>query len=498
MSSPEQSELTERILKYLEGVEQVDSLQLAKEFGIEHQKIVGAVKSIQAHGERLLHVESVTRKSLELTEEGQAVAQGGSHEANVFAAVPEQGIKRTELLAAGGASAQLGFSKAMSLGWLWLDRSVQPTLVRRKVSAIVDEVREQLLQLAELSAKDVAEYKKRKLLQELTIKSLLLSKGAEFSTTLTKLETDLTTDMLASGQWQQLQFKPYNFDALGAAPARGQLHPLLKVRSEFRQIFLEMGFSEMATNNYVEASFWNFDALFQPQQHPARDAHDTFFVKQPAQCGPLPEDYVQRVATVHSVGGYGSRGYGYNWQLAEAEKNLLRTHTTAVSARTLYQLAKQPNGFKPAKYFSIDKVFRNEALDATHLAEFHQVEGVIANVGLTLGDLIGTLHEFFRKLGISELQFKPTYNPYTEPSMEVYCYHPGLAKWIEVGNSGIFRPELVLPMGLPPDVNVLAWGLSLERPTMIKYGINNIRDLVGPKVDLKMVEEGPICRLDHD
>lgn len=123
--------------------------------------------------------------------------------------------------------------------------------------------------------------------------------------------------------------------------------------------------------------------------------------------------------------------------------------------------------FKPVKYFSIDRVFRNETLDATHLAEFHQIEGVIADYGLTLGNLIGTLYEFFKKLGITQLQFKPAYNPYTEPSMEIFCYHNGLKKWIEIGNSGMFRPEMLLPMNLPPDVNVIAWGLSLER-----YGMN--------------------------
>lgn len=161
----------------------------------------------------------------------------------------------------------------------------------------------------------------------------------------------------------------------------------------------------------------------------------------------------------------------------------------------LYKLAQQKE-FKPTKLFSIDKVFRNETLDATHLAEFHQVEGVIADYNLTLGDLIGVFTEFFKKLGITELEFKPAYNPYTEPSMEIFCFHPGLEKWIEIGNSGIFRPEMLLPMGLPEDVCVLAWGLSLERPTMIKYGFNNIRDLVGPKVDLEMVQKSPICRLD--
>lgn len=187
--------------------------------------------------------------------------------------------------------------------------------------------------------------------------------------------------------------------------------------------------------------------------------------------------------------------YRYDWKIEEAQKNLLRTHTTANSARMLYKVAQQKE-FKPVKLFSIDRVFRNETLDATHLAEFHQVEGVIADRNLKLGDLIGVLSEFFKKLGITELEFKPAYNPYTEPSMEIFCFHNGLGKWIEIGNSGMFRPEMLLPMGLPEDVNVIAWGLSLERPTMIKYGYNNIRDLVGPKVDLKMVHNSPICRLD--
>lgn len=118
--------------------------------------------------------------------------------------------------------------------------------------------------------------------------------------------------------------------------------------------------------------------------------------------------------------------------MEEAQKNLLRTHTTAVSARMLYKLANQDGGFIPAKYFSIDRVFRNETLDATHLAEFHQVEGVVADRNLTLGDLIGVIAEFFKKLGITQIEFKPAYNPYTEPSMEIFCFHPGLKKWIEV------------------------------------------------------------------
>jgi len=144
----------------------------------------------------------------------------------------------------------------------------------------------------------------------------------------------------------------------------------------------------------------------------------------------------------------------------------------------------------------LTEFFRNETLDATHLAEFHQVEGVVADRNITLGHLLGTIKQFFRRLGIEQIRFKPAYNPYTEPSMEVFAYHPGLKRWVEVGNSGMFRPEMLLPMGLPSDVRVIAWGLSLERPTMIRYGIDNIRDLVGPKVDLQMVYNNPLCRLD--
>ncbi|VUZ55171.1 unnamed protein product [Hymenolepis diminuta] len=209
----------------------------------------------------------------------------------------------------------------------------------------------------------------------------------------------------------------------------------------------------------------------------------------------IPHDYLERVKKTHEVGGFGSKGYRYDWQLSEAAKNLLRTHTTAVSARMLYQLAQQKE-FKPQRYFSIDRVFRNETLDATHLAEFHQVEGVFADYGLNLGHLKAVIRAFFDHLGLHQLRFKPAYNPYTEPSMEIFSFHPGLKKWVEIGNSGFFRPEMLRPMGLPEGVRVIAWGLSLERPTMIRYGYKNIRDLLGPKVDLRMVYDSPLCRLD--
>jgi len=300
--------------------------------------------------------------------------------------------------------------------------------------------------------------------------------------------------MLTNGSWKTETFKAYNFDALGAPPQGGHLHPLLKVRTQIRQILLEMGFEEMPTNNWVESSFWNFDALFQPQQHPARDAHDTFFLSDPAEATQFPPEYLERVKEMHTKGGHGSIGWRYNWKIDEAKKNILRTHTTAVSSRMLYKLGQE--GFKPKKYFSIDRVFRNEAMDATHLAEFNQVEGLIADKNLSLANLMGIITEFFNRQGIHDLRFKPAFNPYTEPSMEVFGFHPGLGRWVELGNSGMFRPEMLLPMGLPPDVQVIAWGISLERPTMIKYGIKNIRDLVGHKISLDFIKNNALCRFE--
>lgn len=458
--------------------------------GILHRSTLSPVQVIAA--------ELRASKHWELTAEGEEILEQGSHEARVLAAIPPEGLAQSDLMKL--SFGKVGFSKAMSNKWVKVDKTHEGgPRVFRAVEDAVDQVKEKLLLVRaggdQLEEKEKIELKKRKLLSEVTVKAYWISRGSSFSTTITKQETELTPEMIASGSWKEKNFKPYNFEALGVAPESGHLHPLLKVRTQFRQIFLEMGFTEMPTNNFIESSFWNFDCLFQPQQHPARDQHDTFFLSDPAVAKDFPPQYLERVRKVHSEGGYGSQGYKYDWKISEAQKNILRTHTTAVSARMLYKLAQQEE-FTPVKYFSIDRVFRNETLDATHLAEFHQIEGVVADRGLTLGDLMGVLHQFFTKLGITKLRFKPAYNPYTEPSMEVFSYHEGLKKWVEVGNSGVFRPEMLLPMGLPEDVSVIAWGLSLERPTMIKYGINNIRELVGHKVNLQMVYDNPICRLD--
>ncbi|KAJ3410688.1 hypothetical protein HDV05_003485 [Chytridiales sp. JEL 0842] len=464
---------------------------------VDQLTVLGTLNALQSR--EIVAYTTIETEKWVLTAEGNSIVDSGSHEARVFNSIPtgEQGISAADLQKLVGDSFKFGQGAAFKNKWI----KKSPLGFARAVESIVDKTKDDLVEIKSTGThsneKIVLEMKKRNLVEKQKSASYSVTKGHKFTTQIEKESTDITQDMIASGDWKKAQFKKYNLGGLvsGIPPKGGHLHPLMKVREEFRQIFLELGFSEMPTNRFVDSSFWCFDALFVPQQHPARDSQDTFFLKDPATDSKFPEDCMKRVSDMHTNGGSGSIGYGYKWKKDEAEKLVLRTHTTSVSSHMLYLLAQEPV-FRPVKYFSIDRVFRNETIDATHLAEFHQVEGVVADRGITLGDLIGVLYGFFEKLGMKKLKFKPAYNPYTEPSMEIFSWHEGLKRWVEIGNSGMFRPELLVPLGLPEDVNVLGWGLSLERPTMIKYGYDDIRDLLGHKVNLDMVQKNPICRLD--
>jgi len=495
------------ILSTLQGTEIQNSVEFARANSFDHQAVVGALKSLSSDG--FVEMVAEDHEGWKLTDEGEEYATKGSPEAIVYSLVGADGSDKDEIDKLAGALAKVGLSQCMQLKWLRIDKE-KGGKIFKEASSVVDSVKDQLVAIkaGTLPAKaDLDKLKKRKLVAPANYKSYKVTKGASYAPTRSKAAADITMEMMMDGSWRTQRFKPYNFDALGQDPAAGRLHPLLKVRAQFREIFLEMGFEEMPTDRFVESSFWNFDALFQPQAHPARDMQDTFFIKDPAKTLTTPPDYVAKVKSTHergecATGGpqdpaatpIGSLGYRNSWSMAEAEKNLLRTHTTAISAQMLHRLASKDK-FEPKKYFSIDRVFRNETLDATHLAEFHQIEGLVVDKNLALGDLMGMIQAFFAKLGLTEIRFKPTYNPYTEPSMEIFHWHHGLNKWVEIGNSGMFRPEMLRPMGFPEDVSCIAWGLSLERPTMILYGIDNIRDLFGHKVDLSMIKTNPICRL---
>jgi phenylalanyl-tRNA synthetase alpha chain len=280
----------------------------------------------------------------------------------------------------------------------------------------------------------------------------------------------LTPEILRSKAWVNKKLRPFDVSSPVLSVNAGRIHPLKETISQIRQNFLDLGFQEMS-GPLLETAFWNMDSMFIPQDHPAREIQDTFYL---GKKGELPKNpkLLQKISRLHLE-------YGYKWNPELARELLLRTHTTATSFRKLYSKPKQP-----CKYFYISKVFRNETLDATHLPEFHQCEGfVIAKKGenLTLEHLMGMIKEFYARMGITKIKFKPTYNPYTEPSMEAYGYYKGFG-WLELINSGIFRPEALEPYGIKE--TVIAWGLGIERLAMIKHQIKDIRKISGTTADL--------------
>ncbi len=479
-----------------------DSYELAQSNGWDHNALVGELKSLES--DEYVILETNETKYYVLTEEGNEYAKAGTPEFIALDMLVKAqsdgsvGIKPAQYKS--NPALDIGFMQCMKNKWSKMDKASGMAVLAisaEDAAALVDEVQNDLRKIEETNGdvNAVADEKmkllvKRKLAKIMTRKSFKVTRGPAFSPVRAKAEAELTKELMENDTYKEVKFKPYNFHSLGLPVSGGYLHPLLQVRNEFRKILIGMGFEEMPTSEWVESSYWNFDSLFQPQQHPARDAHDTFFVKEPATANlaSVPREYIETVRRTHEMGGNtGSKGYNYNWSEEESRKNIMRTHTTAVSAKMLYRLANQPGGFKPKKYFSIDRVFRNEDIDKTHLAEFHQVEGLVADYDLTLGSLIGTIKTFFEAIGITELRFKAAYNPYTEPSMEIFGFHPQLNKWTEIGNSGMFRPEMLRPMGLPEGVRVIAWGLSLERPTMIMTGENHIKNLFGSGVSIDML-----------
>ncbi len=291
----------------------------------------------------------------------------------------------------------------------------------------------------------------------------------------------LTPELLQTGKWKGASFRKYDIRTFAPCQYPAKKHPITRIADEVRRIFIEMGFNEI-DDEYVQSAFWNMDALFTPQDHPARELQDTFYLKSP---GTLPledEEIVQRVKAVHENGGdTGSLGWRYAWCREEAERALLRTHTTV---NTIKYLAKHPD--PPAKVFCISRVFRNESIDMTHLPEFQQIEGIIMEEGANFDMLVCTLKDFYHRMGFDKVRVRPGPFPYTEPSLEVDVFYNG--SWMELGGAGVFRPEVTGPLGIKHPV--LAWGLGFERLAMLKWNLKDVRELY--VTDLDMLRQNPI------
>nr|BAN65737.1 phenylalanyl-tRNA synthetase family protein [Babesia bovis] len=421
----------------------VSTLDLAT--GDAHTKAVNGVKSLMAKG--YVTIEECKNKRFILTQEGLQYSNQGSPEYLLVERVRNSNEPLTiNDASAGIPNAEHGLKKAMRASLLRIGAGKQLSL-GPAAETQRDDLTQQLLLIVHshganegdmLSAmaklipdakklnSELDDLKKRKLTESHVEVSYIVRKTANFRCEIVQQVTDLTQELLQERKtWSAEDMKPYNLFSSGKRMPRGALHPLTRTMRTFREIFTSMGFEELDTSNYVESSFWCFDTLYIPQQHPARDSQDTFFTNEPElqDESSLDKDYVAAVAEAHGdASRYNSTGWMYDWKLDESRKIVLRTHTTACTARLLKRIAADFQSYKhrlPLKYFSIDRVFRNENMDSTHLCEFNQVEGVLIGFGLGMGHLMGVMSAFYKAIGIDKLKYKPAYNPYTEPSMEI-------------------------------------------------------------------------------
>ena len=450
-------QIESKMLSCLEG--RMGAQELADRCHLPLSSVLSFSQSLKEKG--YISIEIQESKSLKLTPEGQECLQRTLPEQRVHAFA----LERTPISALSAEEKTIGLAWASKNGWVRADGGLLTSISRPPSNYPLHSALQKISRGEIIEPSESRVLLKRKLASETSSKDIFLQPSAmEPPAGQSTGEVNLLTrDMLLTGSWKHALFRKYDVSAPVEVPSPAKRHPISLLRGIVGRIFMQMGFEEMRGPE-MQSSFWNFDALFQPQDHPARDLADTFYLKGSL---PLPNDerLVARVKKTHE------KFWGGQWMEENAQKGVLRTHTTAVSANYLYSHCKDK---QPKKYFCVGKVFRNEATDYKHLAEFFQVEGIIAWEGATLRDLLGCLKEFYGKLGFDRIRFQPSYFPYTEPSLEISVYFEKKKQWLELGGAGILRPEVSIP--LCDRYPVLAWGLSLERPLMLLHDMDDIRD----------------------
>jgi len=397
-----------------------------------------------------------------LTEEGEKYLVKGFPEKNLVIYLEKVGKAPISELEKEIENFDIALLWAKKKGWVEL--KFNEIVLVKKPTEFPEE--EALRKIKENRASEVDEgmiktLLQRKLIEKTSYAHLEELKGKEISV--------LSSELIKSGYWREVKLRRYSAEVPPAEMFPGKIHPYVKVIKEVKEFLVGLGFKEVK-GPLVEINFWNCDALFMPSDHPAREIHDIFFIDGE---GKVKEKEIwQNVKKIHE------KRWGY-WDEDLAKKLILRSQCTAVSARVLPKIKKLP-----AKIFTIDRVFRPDVIDAKHFIEFEQCEGIVVDENLNFKHLLGYLKEIAKIFGSEEVKFKPSYFPFTEPSVEMYVKMEKLG-WVEAGGAGIFREEVCKPLGV--NVPVLAWGLGIGRLAMLKLGIEDIRYLYSD--DLRWLRE---------
>lgn len=470
---------------------------LVEQCGFPDAAVMRAALTLQE--QNLLTIQATTQSLIKLTAEGKTYAQSGLPERKLIQAVANMGCSADLKKAAEQASLEQQFVP-IAQGWVirkkWATYNSQNNTLTLQQPTIPDGTDEILLKIlgekgqisleslsAELKAA-AEQLKKRKLvtIEPKTTRSLSITEEGKKVVSTVKVAalevTKVTPELIISGKWRETKFQKYNVEAPVAKTWPGKKHPYLIFLDDVRAKLVELGFQEMS-GTQVETAFFNFDALNEPQDHPAREATDVFYIKEPKYGNLISHSKaIEQVKQTHENGWItGSTGWGSKYTLEVAQRLILRSQGTCLSARTL----ESGSYTVPSRHFAIARVYRPEITDRTHLSEFNQVEGIILDEKLTLRDLLGVLSKFAIEIaGAEKVRFKPDYFPFTEPSVELSAYKEGYG-WIEFGGSGIFRPEVTMPLNVK--IPVIAWGLGIDRLFMMHSGITDIRQIFSQDLD---------------
>lgn len=483
------------VLAALDGIDSKDIDAIADETGLAPETVAGAAFALEESG--YVEVQSSDVVDVSVTGEGIEYVDDGLPEERLHDAVITIGgvavpVPIGEAIAAAGLEgnrveialsnyARKGYG-TIADGEITADEANVEDAEPAALQTIVESGTHESIAADVL---DSLEHRNLLSRTDRTIRSVALTEAGqnllEAGVSITDAVGRLTPEMLTTGEWRDVSFSSYDVTADSPIDYGGSEHALRRMAERVKDVLVGMGFQEM-DGPHIDADFWINDCLFMPQDHPARTHWDRFELEDPTAIDGLPEELVEAVKAVHK-NGVGPDGEGYHspWEESIAKELALRGHTTSLSARHLAGVAKgdlEP----PQRFFSVEKAYRNDTIDATHLLEFFQIEGWVMADALSVRDLMGTFTEFYEHFGITGLEFKPHYNPYTEPSFELFGTHPRTGELIEIGNSGIFRPEMLEPLGVEADV--MAWGLALERLMMLVTGAEDIRDVHGTLVDL--------------
>ena len=500
--------LPERQLAVLETASATDEqtiADIASTTGLKPETVTGAAFELQDEG--LLALSETTTEHAELTDEGRRYLDDGLPETRLYQAgaalgADEAPVSLGQVIGEAdldGPAVDIALSNLARKGFGVIDAG--EVTVDPAVDTEADPEASALASLA--AAGNAAVEGEAAVIDRLDSRGLItrhesvtravrltdagvdaLMEGVETAQTVNAL----TPELLASGEWRNVEFAAYDVEADTPAVEGGNKHVLRRTADRVKDVLVGMGFQEMA-GPHADSDFWINDCLFMPQDHPARTHWDRFALDVDPM-DEIPEALLTRVEQAHRE-GWGDDGDGYHspWSPAFARAIALRGHTTSLSMRYLSGYAGadiEP----PQRYFSVEKVYRNDTLDPTHLLEFFQIEGWVMAESLSVRDLMGTFEEFYRQFGITDIRFKPHYNPYTEPSFELFGDHPETGEEIEIGNSGIFREEVTGPLGV--DCDVMAWGLALERLAMLTTGADDIRDLHGTLADIDFLRTAEV------